>query len=484
MTEIVAEWLRRSADAMASGWEGFAAAPDLDRGIEAGLARMAHAFSAVGLPAEPSSAHAAIATQPPGEAGAPRLLTPEMEEDARVLPSVEEYLERGKALRRWWREVEANGGPAQKFPLERSFNQPTRSYGFYGTAPVAGTMLPVMGNVQEVFYDQVRAPKALGKDTAEWLSDQLAEFVMKYFMRISSFRQPEAYTDTTQPVPPPALTRLSWCPNPRDARSGFGFSQLFNKAAGSNTVYPFPSYDRAAIVDQRDIGKLYEWVLLKVRIFDFNFNFRPFGENGPELVFGENEQSYLVVHKDFLNYRIRPIPGVLGEYGIGYAFIRSPVQGAFGYGPGEFEAALELINFRIYETGYISVRMIFIANRPNQITKLVIDPVDISFRFADLFSFGLASRFLAPAKIVLDRLPLRFSVDPVSAYVSGANLVSGAYAARILCISREQLEKFFLMQHFKQHYETLNGSLITWRQIPDWLDTKSLPAWVVSGLSS
>jgi hypothetical protein len=406
------------------------------------------------------------------------------EEDTRVVSWAPEYLARGQSLLCWWREMERSGGPAERFRLERSFNQPTRSFGFYGTAPVGGIILPVMGNVQEMFYDQVRAPKALGGDTADWLSAQLGEFVMKYFMRITSFRQPEAFVDASQPIPPPALARLSWCSKSSDSRMGFGFSQLYNKPVGTNAIYPFPSYDRAAIVDQRSLGRRFDWILLKVRIFDFNFRIRPFGEGGPELVFGENEESYLVVHRDFVNCRIRPIPGVLGEFGIGYAFVKSPVQGPFGYGPGEFDAALELINFRIYETGYISVRMTFIANRPTQVANLIIDPVGFGFRIADIFSFGMASRLFAPAKTILDRVPIRFSVDPVSGYISGTNLISAGRAAHTLCISREQIEKFFLLQHFKQHYETLNGSLTTWRQIPDWLDEKNLPPWVISGVSS
>lgn len=410
--------------------------------------------------------------------------TSALEPDERAVSWVPEYLERGQALLSWWRETEDSGGPVERFHLERSFNQPTRSFGFYGTAPVGGTMLPVMGNVQEMFYDQVRAPKALGRETAEWFSEQLAEFVMKYFMRITSFRQPEAFVDASQPIPPPALARLSWCSRSSESRLGFGFSQLFNKPVGCNAVYRFPSYDRAAIVDQRDLGRRFDWILLKVRIFDFNFSFRPFGESGPDLVFGENEESYLVVHRDFVNYRIRPIPGVLGEYGIGYAFVRSPVQGPFGYGPGEFDAALELINFRIYESGYISVRMVFIANRPAQVVNLIIDPVGFAFRIADVFSFGTASRLFAPAKKFLDSLPFRFRVDPVSGYINGTNLISAGQAANSLCISREQIEKVFLLQHFKQHYETLNGSLTTWRQVPDWLDEKSLPPWAISGVSS
>lgn len=417
------------------------------------------------------------------QVAAPR--TPEMEVDLQVLPRVQEYLSKGLDLLHWWREVESRGGPENQFPLERSFNRPNRSFGFYGEAPVSGSMMPVMGNVQEMFYDQVRSPVALQREATEWIWMQVREFVMKYFMRVSSFREPEAHVDSTNPIPPPALSRLSWCPEPEQAeRKGFGFQQIFYKPVGTGVVQAFPSYDQFAIVDQRELGKKFDWVILKVRIFDFNVAARLFGPAGPELVFGANEQSYLVDHQEFVNYKENHIPGVYGDYGIGYAFIKSPIPGPFGYGPGEFDAAIELINFRVYKTGYITVRMVFIANRPTRIANLTVDPVNWGLSLANTLSFGLASPFITPAKDLLGRLPLRFDVDPVSAYVSGANLVSGGAAARTLCISIQQLEKFFLLQHFKQHYQTVVGSLLTWRQIPDWLDQKNLPNWVISGISS
>ena len=410
-------------------------------------------------------------------------VSPDLQEDALVLPSVSAYLLRGVELLKWWREVESKGGPENRFPIERSFNRPTRSFGFYGEAPVEGRLMPVMGNVQEMFYDQTRAPESLNRESAEWMWEQIREFVMKYFMRVSSFRQPEAYVDASFPIPPPALRWLSWCPNPQDNQVGFGFSQLFYKLMNDANVHAFPSYDRFAIADQREVGEKYDWLVLKVRIFDFNFNFRPFGSNGPELVFGENEQSYLVVHKEFVNYKDHHLPGVLGEAGIGYAFIKNPRPGPFSYGPGEFDAAVELINFRVYATGYVSVRMIFIANRPTGISNLVIDPVNWSFRLADAFSLGIASRLFSPARDILNQLPLTFSIDPVTLFVNGANGLSNGYAANALCISREQLERFFLLLHFRQHYQTIVGSLLTWRQIPDWLDEKNLPSWVISGIA-
>ena len=405
-----------------------------------------------------------------------------MQEDARALPSIPEYLAKGLDLKHWWNNVERQGGPAQRFQLERSFNRATRSYGFYGEAPVGGKIMPVMGNVQEMFYDQVRGP-GVERSNAEWIALQLREFVLKYFMRISSFRPPEAYTAAPQRTPS-SLDFLSWCPNPPEARIGFGFKQLFYKNATTREVQPFSPHEQFAIVDQRQVGNMYEWLLLKVRIFDFSFRIRPLGTINPELVFTLDEHSYLVVHREFINNKERPLAGVLGDYGIGYSFLRSPTRGAFGYGPGEFEAALELINFRVYESGYISVRMVFISNRPAAITNVVIDPVGWGFRLADLFSFGRASQWLRPIREELERAPLQFSIDPVLMYVFAANLLTGGAAAQTLCISQEQLEKAFLLQHFKQHYETVLGSLATWRRFPDWLDEKNLPQWVTSGRPS
>lgn len=415
-------------------------------------------------------------------AGAPK--TPQLQEDAEVLPDLPRYLARGLELKQWWEDVERKGGPQTRFRLERSFNRATRSYGFYGEAPIDGLITPVMGNVQEMFYDQIRSPPAAGSDWAEWMAAQIREYVLHYFMRTSSFRQPEAHVDFSQPLPPPALARLSWCPAPQASQVGFGFTQLFYQRAGSGEVRAFPGYERFAIVDQRTLGKLYEWILLKVRIFDFNLRSRPFGTAGPEIVFGLNEESYLVSHPSFITDKRDPYPTALGDYGVGYAFVKSPRRSLFGYGPGEFDSAIELINFRAYKTGYVSVRMVFIANRPTSVTNVVIDPVDWGFRFADLFSLGLASRIFAPAREIADRLPLRFSVDPVVAYISAANLATGNYARNSLCISLEELEKVFLLQHFQQHYQTILGSLDTWRRIPNWLDEKNLPAWVISGVGS
>jgi hypothetical protein len=315
------------------------------------------------------------------------------------------------------------------------------------------------------------------------MRDQIREFALRYFMRVSAFRQPEVYVESGQPVLPSYLERLSWCTQPDILRQGFGFKQCYYKLA-SGQIGKFSAEEETAIVDLREIGPKYEWIVVRVRIFDFSFRFRPFGNNGPQLSVPLTEESYLVLSRDFILNDDNP-PDGLGRYSLGYAFIKDPTQGLVGYGPGQFRAAIEVIEFEVSKRGEIHVNMIFVADRPERIANVSLNPIDWSFRLADLLSFGMTSKFLAPVKNTLEMIPTTVdSFDPVYGFISLANSLTANQAAQQLCISREQLEKGFLAQHFIQHYVTIVGSLLTWRQIPDWLDSRALPEWVVTGKSS
>jgi hypothetical protein len=402
------------------------------------------------------------------------------EDDRLVLDSVDLYLERGRELKKWWDQSQGGGPTARRFPLGRTFNRPDVSFGFFGEAPIGGRALPVMGNFQESFYDQPKTAMAGEAAAARWMRDQLREFVLHYFLRISSFRQPEGVTDTGGGAVPLLLQPLSWCSQQGGERQGFGFSQLFFKRAGGE-IGTFPDAERFAIVDLRQIGPVYEWIVAKVRIFDFNVTYQPLGRNSPSFVLPLEEASYLVLARDFLLHEEEPAPGVLGRYGFGYAFIKNPRTGVLAYGPGEFDAAVELINFHVLATGEVRVAMTFAANRPERIVNPALDPLQWGLRMADLASLGLAGRLLAQGGEALGRLTGGRDLDPVSAFILMANLLSGGRAAADLCISWEALEKSFLVTHFMQHYTMITGSILTWRQIRDWLDAASLPRWVVTG---
>jgi hypothetical protein len=396
-----------------------------------------------------------------------------------LLAGVDRALVDGRAIRDWWQARDAAGSYACEFELARTFNRPDRAIGFFDTVPLPNGVLPVMGIVQEMAYDRPKYPSG-GR-----ARDQVREFVLHYFMRISDFREPEPYVPT-EPTGRPADLFLSWCPREDIQRAGFGFSQHYYKLRGSEEVGRFPRGQLFAIVDLREVGPTYDWLVVKVRIFDFNLTFRPFGPDAFTLQIPIPAENFLVVAPEFVTNRDDPAPGILGEYGFGYTFLNAPADaGLLAYGPGHFGAGFQLITFRVREDGTSEVRLVFVVNRPRQITNLRFAPLDWGWRVADLFSLGTASRVLAPVRGVLERFSPRLDgFDPLSASIALANVLTAGWAARELCISRERLERDFLLHHFMQHYHMIVGSLLTWRQIPDWLDAAALPDFALTGVSS
>lgn len=402
-----------------------------------------------------------------------------------LISRVDEYLARGVALKKWWDRAYAANSFQERFELGETFNRPDTSFGFFDRAPVGGSDMRLMGNFQEMRYDNPKSPARDRSEQALWMRDQMREFVLRYFMRVSDFRQPEAYVPSDTPEPPIWLRPVSLCPEDVSSRVGFGFSQLLYKRADTGEVGRFSEADRYAIVDLREIGTTYDWIVVKVGIFDFSFAYSPLGADGPELKVPLSEASYLVLSRDFITNEDQPNAEELGRYGIGYAFIKNPEVGLLGYGPGEFEAAIEIINFHVFRTGRARVAMIFVANRPDRVANLSLDPIDWSYTLADWASGGAASRLTAPVKQALAGLPGRgMSIDPVYSSIDVANFLTLGAASRQFCISRRTLEIQFLVKHFMQHYQTVAGSLQTWRQVPDWLDEGALPSWVKQGLSS
>jgi hypothetical protein len=221
-------------------------------------------------------------------------------------------------------------------------------------------------------------------------------------------------------------------------------------------------------------------VVLRVEIFDFELRVEPLGPGGPGVVANLAEASYLVLSPDFVIDQESPGEAVESRYGFGYAFIRNPKPGLAAYGPGELDAAFESIEFDIAPTGRITVRIAFVSNRPEQATNVTVNPLQWAYSLADTASLGWVGRLLPGAKEALPAFGLG-SFDPLYAYIRVANLLTAGQAADALCISRDHLDKRFLLQHFTQHYQTMVSSLMTWRQIPDWLDAEALPRWVVTG---
>ncbi len=402
-------------------------------------------------------------------------------DEQRLLASVDTYLDLGRELKEWWRRVFPDGF-RERFELSRSQNRPDRSFGFFDAAPIGGARMRLMGNYQHMFYDLPKPYSGTGAARGEWMNRQMREFALRYFMRVSDFREPEVEASSEGGQPPAWLRPVSLCRSRRVQKIGFGFSQLFYKLAGGG-VGRFAPEQRSAIVDLRRIGREYEWIVVKVRIFDFSFSYEPFGAAGPSFALPLSEESYLVLSREFISDRAPSEVEPSGRYGVGYAFLKNPNPGLLAYGPGDFDAAIELIDFFVAPDGRVRVAMVFVANRPRRILDLSLDPMQWARRLAQFAGGGRLPEWLAPLDRLARSSPLGWlSVDPVYGGIAAANLASGGLARRLLCLSRRTLEEEFLIKHFMQHYQTVAGSLHTWRQVPDWLDEEALPDWALQGV--
>ncbi len=410
-----------------------------------------------------------------------RLLWSELERH--LLAAVESGLAAGVELEKWRRELQRDNAYDGRFELSARSWPADTSFGFTGKAPVAGRQLAVMGNVREMFFDRPKPHGGNLGQAARWLKGQVREFALRYFVRVSDFCRAEAFPATEPCDPPSVLRPLAWCKEETDRRGGFGFEQLLYKRREDGKIGRFAAGERFA-VDLTAVESTYEWIILKVDIFDFQLRLAPLGEDAPHLVVPLPESSYLVVSDDFIVRRDRASETELGRYGIGWAFLPDPEKGLLAYGPGSFKAACQSICFHVGLDGEVRVRMAFVADRPEKVLNVSLDPMSWGERMADYLPFGgglLDSvRGLLPAA-----MPRPGSVDPLSSYIQFANLLSGGRASSELGISKEQLERSFLLRHFTQHYNVVVSALPTWRQVADWrVAADQLPAWVTSGVAA
>jgi hypothetical protein len=405
------------------------------------------------------------------------------EADRVVIDDAERALADGLRLKRWWQQKEATNSYAESFELARIFNRAARVTGFFDVAPLRNGTLPVMGLVQEMLFDQ---PK---QGSSVLVRDELREFVLHYFLRVSSFHEPTPYVPMDQLRKANAsrvFQPFSFCPNPVDAKAGFGYTQLYYKLRESGVVGRFPAHLRPRIADVRRLDDIYEWIVLQVDIFNFNLTFTPFAGDLLSLNFPLREETYIVISRDLVTNLDNPTPDRLGQYGVGYALLKpAPHPTIFAYGPGHFEAGFQLIDFDVDTSGKINVRMVFVSNRPQRVLDLDLNPASIGFAFADLMTLGLVSRFLTPVRNALERLSPRLpNLDPVTAYITAVNAATGNFSEDELCTSLKTLERDpMLLTHFMEHYEMISGALATWRHVQSWLDREQVPEGVKEGTS-
>jgi hypothetical protein len=408
------------------------------------------------------------------------------DEDMAILCEVESSLSNGLQLKKWWEETHANDSYSYRFPTALTFNRPDHSFAFLDQAPVNGELMPVLGDLQDLFYDNIKAPTVATTAAVRWMRDQIREFVLHYFARVSSSTLPKSF-EPGAPSPPPFLNPFGLCPGKNIQKEGFGQTQLYYKLSENGRVGKFPERERYAVVDMREIGTKYEWIVGDAKMFGFDVSVVPLGTKLPYVIVPLREGQLGVISKQLVTNKDNPAPGIVGEYGYGLATLKTPSnRTAFAYGPGYFDAGFMTFTWRVLEDGEVRVRLVFVANQPERLINPYLNPLELSLKVSDTLSLGLTSRLLKPVESVIDRLPLPIRsafLDPVFGSVALANVTTGGLAARNLCVSRVDIEKLFLFYHFTAIYTLIANSTQTWRQIPDWLDTEALPRWVTKEMS-
>jgi hypothetical protein len=401
-----------------------------------------------------------------------------MPADLAVLAHAQRTLAESGELHEWLEQKMRSADYRERFEIVREHASGDDSFGFFDVANVGGAEIPVMGIVQEMFYDRQK----LG--SPEPIREQLAEFVLRYFMRVCHVGEPEA-VPARKSAPDGALRRaVSWLPGEARRTARTGYQQLYYQLAASGRIGKFLREEWPAIVDLREIGPKYDWILLKGDTLAFDLSFVPFGaELAPPTP--ARESTHLLVAPSFVTRTDDPEPGVLGEYGFGYGFVRYAPGGPalLAYGPGRFRAAVQALRFRLMTNGEIRARTTFVVARPDRIAAVDVDPIGWSVQLADLVTFRMASRLMSPVLAMADRLPLHArDFDPVAAYLWTANTLTAGLAENYLGLSKVAVEKRVLFQHLRAHQEMLHRSLRIWRMVPDWTAHAKLPGFCHRGV--
>lgn len=383
-----------------------------------------------------------------------------------VLAAVDGALDEGLELYRWWRRREAKHH-IEHVPLVRQLNSPDWNYGLFAEAPLRRGLLPVLGVVQGTFYDQPKVPASRQRINADWYRAQVQEFALRYFLRTSWAPLPRFVPST---------------PRERDgdrrpAVHGWAFQQVFYKLQASGEIGRFPAAERFRIVDLRRLFDQYEWIILKVRLYSFTLDKTFLGANGPRLRVPLLQDVWVVAHRDLCSDCENPEPGMIGEYGGGWAVIPVPdPDSVLAYGPQHLGTTFEFIHFQVLEDGQVWVKVAFVSSRPNRVFN--IEPIQWSLRLAEAASLGTLSPALNPIREALATSRLLPAGDPMQMFMSYCDTLTGGVAARELCISRSQLYRDIMVAHFIALFQFILRTIPTWSQVPNWLDEQALPDWV------
>jgi hypothetical protein len=381
---------------------------------------------------------------------------PLMTDDLVILGQVDAQIAMGRELKAWWAENRDTRVRMNRVPIARQVHEPDANYGFFIDAQLRNGRLPVCGVVQDQAFRWPKLPPACARDP-QWMKAQLREFVLRYFMRMAGTQPPRNETTGSE---------------------GWGYRQMYYSLAATGAVGKFPISQQTRIVPLDDVGPTYRWIVFLVNIHQFDMSFGiPGVSNGPNVTLSMTQPVYTVMTPEFLLDEENPEPGVIGRYGYGYSVVPNLAhRTAVTSGPSTITNTIEMLSFRVLDSGAVRAHMDFITPQP---TRLV-DPVLLAFEMADRLSFDTASKVFAPFKALLERIEP--PVDPIYFSIDFLNAISAGLAAKEFGVSKQNLFKKFLNLHFTDVYKMYNLAASHFAMVRDWTDFETLPAWAATGV--
>ncbi|MEM7352154.1 MAG: LamG domain-containing protein, partial [Acidobacteriota bacterium] len=225
------------------------------------------------------------------------------EDDRSLIDKVEVALEDGLELFHWWQKTQREGSYAERFKILDPLARSKARFGFLDQATVAGRSVPVMGTVQELLYARPQMPPAVGDEGkaehAEYMRAQIQEFMLRYFMRVANHHSPQFDPAKSLKTPPKWLRPFSWAVGGPADRRDWGYKQVYYKRTDGETG-KFSESEQRTIVDVRELGESYEWIVLEVKLFDFALTFPPFTDHLPTMSVPARSTVHVVMSRDFV----------------------------------------------------------------------------------------------------------------------------------------------------------------------------------------
>ena len=454
------------------------AAPDLLQRLDGAVGRALHRLGRGGDPppsAPPSLGDELDTNVALAVAGDPRLPEEPTSREYELLTQVELYLDRGRELLDWWRGLPARRvRPALRTRphLQRAGHRLRLLRHRDRRRP-----MPVMGNFQEMFYDQPKAGRNRGVDGG--VDARPGAGVRAALLHAGlRLRAPQGFADSWRPPTSSAVSAAALVPRRTPALRGFGFQQLYYKRRGRRGAAAFPDERALAIVDLRELGERYEWIVVKVCIFDFEFHRRAVRCGRPAMSRAAREESYLCCRADLRDRRGgRRRRACCGRYGVGYAFIQQPDSGHAGVRPGRVRRRHRDDHLR-GPRRRLGARADGLRRQPagaHRRTSSSTRSAGPRTGCGMTWPLGLRHRGTAPSPASPTPCRARARDRPGVRLHRSRRRVSGGLSADRAVHHARAARQRVPVQHYMQHYQTIAGSLATWRLVPDWLRWASLP---------